>query len=1032
MTEITSMTLHPASVSSLLLLLFAPSLAAAEAPAAPAVASPVSPDQSLRHIVLADEDLSVELAACEPEVIDPVAIKFDDDGRMWVAEMHDYPLGALRPGSGKRTEKDAEPMSRIKILEDADGDGRFEKATLFADKLSFVTGIQPWKGGVIVTLAGKVAYMKDTDGDGTADVDETWFTGFAEQNAQLRANHPTFALDNWVYVANGLRGGKVVNHLAGIRSQKSGVREQESGAKSQIPNPKSEIRNPQSEIPLSGMDFRFNPLTGEAEAVSGNGQFGLTFDDWGNRFICSNRNPCMHVVIENRYLKRAPNVAIPAVVQDVAAAAENSRIYPLTRAWTTSNLHAGQFTAACGVFIYRGDLLPSLRGNVFTCDPTGNLVHREIMKEKGPTFESKPAYDGKEFLASRDEWFRPVSLQLGPDGALYIVDMYRAVIEHPEWVPDELKNRPDERLGDDRGRIYRIVPKAGLPKERRTAPKLSALKSRELVQVLGHENAWQRDTAQRLIVERQDLEHIETLMGQIEDGKQPATRTQAIWTLAGVRRFSNNLPPPGYDDPDPNVRLQSMRALMAGDEELGHPRPNVVGKVSRDPSAVVRFHAALLYGPTTNERLIESFADQVLANPDDPWMLTALLILSADPSQRAFLELLDRLEPMRDSKTGMDLSAAQAAILRRLMEQLGASGDDFARRGFTLRFAAKLLSGRKWDPYVDATAAFAFGLSKRGKSLLEFPPFDDPTSAGELRNQLRMTVEDAERSKPTRINSITLLSHLPETDSVIQELFEGLSDEELQLAALRALSRQASIEPWPKLVEQFVSRPPAFRSAILDGIFQRPERIALLLDAIEADTIRPGEIDRVQTDRLLKHGDAKIRERAAKIFGSATPADRQKALEDYQSVLTMKADATRGKPVFAKNCATCHKIGEVGVNVAPDISDSRTKTPAQILGDIIQPNRAIDANYIAWNVLLADGSSASGVLSAETGTSITLRQPEGKTLVVSRTDIEQLKSTGLSLMPEGLEKNIPHQDMADLIAFIKNWRYLDGLTPLNK
>jgi putative membrane-bound dehydrogenase-like protein len=1027
MTEITSMTLRPASVSSLLLLLLAPSLAAAEAPAAPAVASPVSPDQSLRHIVLADEDLSVELAACEPEVIDPVAIKFDEDGRMWVAEMHDYPLGALRPGSGKRTEKDAEPMSRIKILEDADGDGRFEKATLFADKLSFVTGIQPWKGGVIVTLAGKVAYMKDTDGDGKADLDETWFTGFAEQNAQLRANHPTFALDNWVYVANGLRGGKVVNHLAGIRSQESGVREQESGAKSQIPNPKSEIRNPQSEIPLSGMDFRFNPLTGEAEAVSGNGQFGLTFDDWGNRFICSNRNPCMHVVIENRYLKRAPNVAIPAVVQDVAAAAENSRIYPLTRAWTTSNLHAGQFTAACGVFIYRGDLLPQLRGTVFTCDPTGNLIHREIMKEKGPTFESKPAYDGKEFLASRDEWFRPVSLQLGPDGALYIVDMYRAVIEHPEWVPDELKNRPDERLGDDRGRIYRIVPKSGVPKDRRAVPKLSSLKSRELVQVLGHENAWQRDTAQRLIVERQDLEHIETLMGQIEDGKQPAIRAQAIWTLAGIRRFINYLPPPGDGDPDSHVRLQTIKAMLAGNEDWHHPKVDVGGKAARDPSALVRFHAALLAAPTNNENVIKRLADDVLANPNDPWTQAALWIASQHSQQYAFFTILDHLKAQRPGE-----HPAESAILRPLAQQLGAVGHDRTLQLMSFRFLRGLLADRKWDLGIEVTASFAQGLAKRNKSLLDIPPFDDPKTADDLRKRLRNVAEDPERAKSVRTSAITLLSLLPETEPVIQELFEKLSEEELQLAALHALSRQASIEPWPKLVDQFVSRPPAFRSAILDGIFQRPERIALLLDAIEADTIRPGEIDRVQTDRLLKHGDAKIRERAAKIFGSATPADRQTALDDYQSVLTMNADAVRGKQVFAKNCATCHKIGEIGVNVAPDISDSRTKTPAQILGDIIQPNRAIDANYIAWNVLLADGSSASGVLSAETGTSITLRQPEGKTLVVSRSDIEQLKSTGLSLMPEGLEKNIPHQDMADLIAFIKNWRYLDGLTPLNK
>ena len=193
---------------------------------------------------------------------------------------------------------------------------------------------------------------------------------------------------------------------------------------------------------------------------------------------------------------------------------------------------------------------------------------------------------------------------------------------------------------------------------------------------------------------------------------------------------------------------------------------------------------------------------------------------------------------------------------------------------------------------------------------------------------------------------------------------------------------------------------------------------------MEAGTIRPGEIDRVQTDRLLKHGDAKIRERATKIFGSALPEDRKKALEEYQSVLTMQADAVRGKQIFAKNCATCHKIGEIGVNVAPDISDSRTKTPAQILGDIIQPNRAIDSNYFSYTVVTADGLSQTGVLTSETSTSVTLKQQEGKTVTIPRGEIDELRSDGISFMPDGLEKNIPPQDMADLISFIKNWRYL--------
>ena len=298
----------------LLIVCLVPAALAQEA--TPATSRPLSPAEALAKFQLAEPELKIELAAAEPEVIDPVAIRFDERGRMWVVEMRDYPLG---PPAGEA------PLSRIKILEDRDLDGKFETATIFADKLSFVTGLQPWKGGVIVTLAGRIAWMKDTSGDDKVDVDETWYTGFAEQNSQLRANHPRLALDNHVYVANGLRGGVVVNK--------------------RLPDEKP--------INLQGRDFRFDPLTGKAESVSGNGQFGLCFDDWGNRFTCTNRNPVIHVVLEDRYLKLAPKIPIPAVVQDVAAAAEKSKVYPISRAWTTSNLHTGTFTAACGVHVYR-------------------------------------------------------------------------------------------------------------------------------------------------------------------------------------------------------------------------------------------------------------------------------------------------------------------------------------------------------------------------------------------------------------------------------------------------------------------------------------------------------------------------------------------------------------------------------------------------------------------------------------------------------------------------------------------------------
>ena len=316
---------------------------------------------------------------------------------------------------------------------DRDGDGFFETATVFADDLLFATGVQPWKGGVFVTLAGKVAYMKDTDGDGRADVDETWFTGFAEENTQLRANHPRLALDNHIYVANGLRGGKIVD-----------------------------ARQPDAKpVSISGMDFRFDPRTRRVRSRLRRGQFGLTFDDYGNRFVCTNRNPVIHVVLEDRVPEEEPARApSPPSCTTWRRRAKSRASIPIARAWTTSNLHAGQFTAACGVEIYRGDALPAeyLRQRLrLRADRPPRAPRNHEAGRASRSRRRRPMKDANSSPRATSG-VRPVNLEVGPDGALYVVDMYRAVIEHPEWMPDELRKRPDLRDGNDRGRIYRIVP----------------------------------------------------------------------------------------------------------------------------------------------------------------------------------------------------------------------------------------------------------------------------------------------------------------------------------------------------------------------------------------------------------------------------------------------------------------------------------------------------------------------------------------------------------------------------------------------
>lgn len=958
------------------------------------VAGPVSPRESLKHLVV-HPDLKVELVASEPQVTDPVAIAFDEHGRLWVVEMTDYPNG---PAQGEP------PRSRIRLLEDKDGDGFYESARTFADQLLFANGVQPWRGGVIVTMAGEVAYLRDEDGDGRADLRETWYTGFKEENPQLRANHPTFGLDNQIYIANGLRGGVVI---AAREEWKTGA-------------------NP---VSISGRDFRFDPLTGAYAAISGVGQFGLTFDAFGNRFVCSNRNPCKHLVLENSYLSRNPHLGVSQVGHDVSLPGEASRVYALTKAWTTSTLHAGQFTAACGVTIYQGDALPKqFHGNSFTCEPTGSLIHRDVLTPKGATFTSRYGRKEVEFLASRDSWFRAVNLANAPDGALYVCDMYRAVIEHPQFMPAELKTRRDLTDGNDRGRIYRIVPKSGIMPKRESPGAIGKLSPKALVKLLDHPNSWQRETASRLIYEKQEDSLVPELEALAAKGKTPEGRVRALWALQGLKKLTAEQVANALNDSHPRVIEQGVRlseTWLAAPPQLQEQVKNLVG---HDDDRL-RFQLALSLGEIPDqETVVPLLAKIALRSPQDEWTRAAVLSSVKENSSALLLTLLRQI---RES------SSAQSGVSPLLQEVAGVVGLQNQSQA-TRRVLEELAKNTKGNLQIVEPVLMGLGqgLARRRTSLEKEIQATSPKTQNAISTIFNEAANDvANDSLPPsrRLAGLDLLRFAGAelAGPVVADLATGGKNQVVRIKALGLLARFPNADVTEKLLTGFRSNIPAVRRAILDCLLANTLRTKALLEAIQEEKLAVNELSPAQVKRLTGHRDAAIKKRAGQLLAAAIPQDRRKVLAEYQNVLSLSTDPNRGRAIFVKNCAACHRIGSDGVNVAPDIADSRTRKPASLLTDILDPNRAIDNNYFSFTVLTTDGQTATGIIETETENSLTLKQTEGKRLTILRSDIEELKSDGVSLMPVGLEKNITKQQMADLISFIKNWRYLGGKVPID-
>jgi putative membrane-bound dehydrogenase-like protein len=949
---------------------------------------PLEPAEALKTFRIRP-GFRIELAAAEPLIEDPIAFSFDENGRLYVVEMRGY------------SERRDEHLGRIKLLEDVDGDGRFDKATVFAENLPWPTAVICYGGGVFVGASPDIYYLKDTTGDGVADQREVVFTGFGNTvsrlNVQALLNSFTWGLDNRIHGATAGNGGRV----------------------RRVSEPESAARD------LRGKDFAFDPRTFLMTAELGGGQYGLSFDSHGRKFVCSNSRHIQTFMYEARYASRNPFSAMPPGLMDIAvdgAAAEVFRTSPdepwrvLRTHWRVSGVvpgiiegggrPSGYFTAATGITIFRGNARAGGEfEDAFIADCGSNLIHRKKIRRHGVgrLAERAPDERNTEFLTSTDIWFRPVQLGNAPDGALYIADMYREVIEHPWSLPEPMKSHLDLNSGNDRGRIYRIVPEDFIqPKP----AQLGELGASELVKVLEHPNGWHRDTAARLLYERQDPAAAPELENLLANSGSAFGRLHALRALAGQNGLRESHLLQALSDRDAAVR---RHAVELSERFFSEGRPSAalwkkLEPLSNDPDIEVRYQLAFTAGETVHPEKVPLLAAILRKDIAESWMRAAVLSSLRQGAGEMFSALL--------RQPGIQESPDLQNFLRELAGII-AAGRDQAGIEQVIRVLKELDAA---DSMFALTLALAEGLERGGA------PIRTGSHARELApifEKALQSAHDRNVNETVRLRAIELLARweFSQVRPVLLALLAPRESEAVQLAALRAWSRFTEVEVAGQLLGRWNSFTPRLRGETINVLLARTERVSALLAAMVEGKIRPADLTAAQAQTLRGQKDSRLREEAERLFASrsATPSE---AFKNYQPALSLTGDRARGKIIFEERCASCHRFNGVGHDLGPDMATVRDGGKEKLLLNILDPNLEVAPNYLAWEIETTDGEHLTGMLAAESAGSVILRQPSGIETMVPRTRIERIQSQNSSLMPEGLEAGLSVDEMAALLDYL--------------
>lgn len=961
--------------------------------------TPNAPDGFSLH-----PQFQLEAVATEPLVFDPVDMEFDERGEAYVLEMPGYPL------------RDEE--SRLVHLIDENGDGVFDKRELFADSLFLASSFMPYKGGMLVASPPHLLFLKDEDGDGSAEKREILMEGFRVGNLQHNYNGLTYGLDNWIYAANGGNSGKP--YFVG-QADKA--------------------------LEMRGEDFRFDLDKKIMERVGeSSGGFELAFDNWGRMYETHNLEHVSQLVFQGKYLEGLP-VSTSHSLNIISDHEENglSRIYPIGEQDTRVNHpeQSGYFSGSCGISFYGGNAFPKgFNNNLFVADVVLNLVHMDVLSDEGAISTASRNRDKVEFLASTDRAFRPVNLSTGPDGSLYVLDMHREVIEHPEWIPDELEEKMDLAAGKKDGRIYRIRPRV---KELPQAVSFESADPNSLMDGLSHENQWTRLTAQRLIVEKQMKDLVPALKEALKHAASPFGRMHAMWTLEGLEALEVDDLEGLFTDKVAGVR---ENALRASEEHLAyHPElAKSIIELCKDEHPRVRMRAALALGQIPDE-YFASFAREIFyglqhmleQKEADKWTaIAAATTMKKQPL--TFARRLLEHHPESLSENNLEALLSLCRMLARSSDKMAIEvllTSIATKPNFDPKQQAKLLENiaDNWEagPAFNPTAletnltAMEKGgnisiLKASGKVRKAFELNTSP-QIRQLMANAKGEILDENKSVEERLELLKLmgLSDFEERKTSLYAMLDNLQPFALQEEALQQLWNSDNREVGAELLKLWPDLGPEARKMAGSIMLYKSYNHDLLLTALEEKKVNPGELnlDLERRRVLLWSEDDKVKARAEALFTDAGVLQRKEAMEKMRPALGIAGDIHKGEEQFELLCSTCHQYGEMGKEVGPVLTEINRKSKESLLHDILDPNAAVDTKYLNHSIRTKDGNIYTGIIYSENDEELRLRMTGGKEELIAKKNIEKLSSLGISLMPEGLEEGLSPEDLADLLAFLQ-------------